>query len=113
MKKYLLILMLFLSGCDSSQISSIDEPGQVEDVWDRPSRLTWEAPLDGGPVEHYDVYWEDSETEYSIQVPRDQLEISLSDLDLDSGESYDLWVTASNSAGEGPISNIVTIDWEE
>ena len=81
--------------------------------------ITWDAPIDGGPVKGYTLYWGsegDDECTMSekcnLSMPSDVLSVDMTILNLLPGAEYKFVVNAYNDWGEGDSSNevVYTVD---
>jgi hypothetical protein len=70
--------------------------------------LSWQPPISGGAASAYTIQYRTSGTSAWVQAAQGQSSTSFTVTGLSLNSSYDFTVIASNSAGQGPTSNILT-----
>ena len=77
--------------------------------------IIWDAPIDGGPVGGYTLYWGSDGDDFctmsekcNLSMPSDVLSVDMTILNLLPGNEYKFIVTAYNATGEsGPSNEVV------
>jgi hypothetical protein len=75
--------------------------------------IKWDAPINGGPVANYTVYYGEGtvvSSTFSKTVSASVTGVDFTALNMGAGKTYTFIVKASNDAGEGPASNSVTYE---
>ncbi len=66
----------------------------------------WQAPVSGSPPDGYRVYMRSNSGAYAVQAETTLTSVRVNG--VSTGVKQDFYVTAWNSAGESPASNVVT-----